>query len=79
MKKIKNSHNAAWLVTLLVLGILLVMGAYRLFSLLSELPSMAGVGNILLAVLSAALALGGVILARAAFQRLKELRDEGEL
>ena len=87
MKKIKNSHNAPWLVTLLVLGILLVMGAYRLFSLLCELPSMAGAGHILLAVLSAALALGGEAghafyyqtHSQASWAEARDLRDESLL
>lgn len=79
MKKIHNCNNSALLVILLLIGILLVMGAYRIFSYLCELPSMAGTVPVLLAIASAVLAIVGILLARASFRRLKELQNEEEL
>lgn len=79
MKKIQNCNNSAVLVVLLLAGILLVMGAYRIFSYLCELPSMAGTVPILLAIAAAVLTAGGILLARAAFRRLKELQNEEKL
>ena len=79
MKKIRNCDNSTVLVVLLLAGILLVMGGYRIFSYLCELPSMAGAVPVLLAVAAAALAVIGILLARAAFRRLKELQNEEEL
>jgi len=79
VKKIQNCSNSTVLVAFLVAGIFMVMGAYRIFSYLCELPTMAALGPILLAVGSAALSICGVLIARAAFLRLQELRDEGEL
>ena len=79
MKRIRNCNNSAVLVVLLLAGILLVMGAYRIFSYLCELPSLAGTVPVLLAVAAAALAVIGILLAREAFRRLKELQKEEEL
>ena len=79
MKKIQNCNNSAVLVVLLLAGILLVMGAYRIFSYLCELPSMAGTVPILLAIAAAVLTAGGILLARAAFRSLKELQNEEKL
>ena len=79
MKKIQNCNNSAVLLVLLLAGILLVMGAYRIFSYLCELPSMAGTVPILLAIAAAVLTAGGILLARAAFRRLKELQNEEKL
>ena len=79
MKKIRNCNNSAVLVILLLAGILLVMGAYRIFSYLCELPSMAGAAPVLLAIAAAVLAVIGILLARGAFRRLKELQKEEEL
>ena len=63
MKRIDECTNMAVLVALLVLGILLVMGAYRIFSFLCE---------------NAALDARTFLLARRSFRRLQYLRDNGE-
>ena len=62
----------ALLVALLVVGILLVMGAYRIFSYLCENARMNAV-TFLLGGACVLLAVGGFLLARASFRRLKEL------
>ena len=72
MKKIDNCENSTVLVALLLAGILLVMGAYRLFSWLSS----RGLTDTLTWVLGAAalvLAALGLLLASRSFRRLKEL------
>ena len=72
MKKIDNCENSTVLVALLLAGILLVMGAYRLFSWLCS----RGLTDTLTWVLGAAalvLAALGLLLARRSFRRLKEL------
>ena len=60
MKKIDNCENSTVLVALLLAGILLVMGAYRLFSWV------LGAAALVLAAL-------GLLLASRSFRRLKEL------
>ena len=72
MKKIDNCENSTVLVALLLAGILLVMGAYRLFSWLCS----RGLTDTLTWVLGAAalvLAALGLLLASRSFRRLKEL------
>lgn len=72
MKKIDNCENSTVLVALLLAGILLVMGAYRLFSW----PCSRGLTDTLTWVLGAAalvLAALGLLLASRSFRRLKEL------
>lgn len=62
MKKIDNCENSTVLVALLLAGILLVMGAYRLFSWLCS----RGLTDTLTWAL-------GLLLASRSFRRLKEL------
>lgn len=72
MKRIDNCENSTVLVALLLAGILLVMGAYRLFSWLCS----QGLTDTLTWVLGAAalvLAALGLLLASRSFRRLKEL------
>ena len=71
MKKIDQCESSAMLVGLLLAGILLVMGGYRIFSYLCENGGM-NVTTFLLG--AAALAVGGLLLANRAFRRLKELQ-----
>ena len=72
MKKIDNCENSTVLVALLLAGILLVMGAYRLFSrlcsrgMMDTLTWVLGVAALVLAAL-------GLLLASRSFRRLKEL------
>ena len=71
MKKIDNCENSTVLVALLLAGILLVMGAYRLFSWLCS----RGLTDTLTWALGAAalvLAALGLLLASRSFRRLKE-------
>ena len=72
MKKIDNCENSTVLVALLLAGILLVMGAYRLFSWLCT----RGIADTITYVLGAAalaLTVLGLLLASRSFKRLKEL------
>ena len=79
MKKIDNCENSTVLVALLLAGILLVMGAYRLFSRLCSrgvtdtLTWALGVGNPQNTVFFSLLVLLGLLLASRSFKRLKEL------
>ena len=75
MKRIDECTNMTVLVALLVVGILLVMGAYRIFSYLCENARMNAV-TFLLGGACVLRAVGGVLLARASFRRLKELHLE---
>ena len=72
MKKLRECENDTLLVALLLAGILMVMGAYRIFSYLCENARMDAV-TFLLGGACALLAVGGFLLARASFRRLKEL------
>ena len=72
MKKIDQCENTTVLVALLLAGILLVMGAYRLFSWLCT----RGISDTVTYVLGAAalaLTVLGLLLASRSFKRLKEL------
>ena len=73
MKKIDQCENSAVLVALLLAGILLVMGGYRIFSYLCESGGM-NVTTFLLGAAALVLAVGGLLLANRAFRRLKELQ-----
>ena len=66
MKKLRECENDTLLVALLLAGILMVMGAYRIFSQMDAVTFLLGGACALLAV-------GGFLLARASFRRLKEL------
>lgn len=72
MKKLRECENDTLLVALLLAGILMVMGAYRIFSYLCENARMNAV-TFLLCGACVLLAVGGFLLARASFRRLKEL------
>ncbi len=73
MKKIDQCENTTVLVALLLAGILLVMGGYRIFSYLCENSGM-NVTTFLLGAAALVLAVGGFLLANRAFRRLKELQ-----
>lgn len=77
MRFIRECRSMSILLALLVLGILMVMGAYRVFSWLCEnaaldLRTFALGGSCLL------MAIVGLILAKNSFQRLQYLRDNDE-
>ena len=67
----------ALLVALLVVGILLVMGAYRIFSYLCENAALDA-RTFLLGAACLQLAVVGFLLARRSFRRLQYLRDNEE-
>ena len=73
MKKIDNCENSAVLVGLLLAGILLVMGGYRIFSYLCDRGAV-DTATYLLGAAALVLAVGGLLLANRAFRRLKELQ-----
>lgn len=77
MRFIRESKSMTFLLVLLVLGILLVMGAYRIFSWLCE---NAALDTQTFALGAACLLMGivGFVLAYNAFRRLQELRDDEE-
>lgn len=74
MKKIDNCENTTVLVGLLLAGILMVMGGYRIFSYLCENGGMNAV-TFLLGAAALVLAIGGLLLANRSFRRLKELQQ----
>ena len=74
MKRIDECDSMAVLVALLVVGILLVMGAYRIFSYLCENAAL----DARTFLLGAACLLLAVVLARRSFRRLQYLRDNEE-
>ena len=76
MKRIDECTDMTVLVALLVLGILLVMGAYRIFSFLCEHAALDA--RTLLGAACLLLAVVGFLLARRSFRRLQYLRDNGE-
>ena len=65
MKKLRECENDTLLVALLLAGILMVMGAYRIFSYLCENARMDAV-TFLLGGACALLAVGGFLLAEGA-------------
>lgn len=76
MKRIDECTNMTVLVALLVVGILLVMGAYRIFSYLCENAALDARTFLLGA--ACLLAVVGFLLARRSFRRLQYLRDNEE-
>ena len=72
MKKIDNCENSTLLVGLLLAGILLVMGGYRIFSYLCDRGA-ADTATYLLGAAALVLAILGLLLANRSFRRLKEL------
>ena len=74
MKRIDECTNMTVLVALLVVGILLVMGAYRIFSYLCENAALDA-RTFLLGAACLLLAVVGFLLARRSFRRLQYLRD----
>ena len=72
MKRIDECDSMAVLVALLVVGILLVMGAYRIFSYLCDRGA-ADTATYLLGAAALVLAILGLLLANRSFRRLKEL------
>ena len=77
MKRIDECDSMAVLVALLVVGILLVMGAYRIFSYLCEIAALDA-RTFLLGAACLLLAVVGFLLARRSFRRLQYLRDNEE-
>ena len=77
MKRIDECDSMAVLVALLVVGILLVMGAYRIFSYLCENAALDA-RTFLLGAACLRLAVVGFLLARRSFRRLQYLRDNEE-
>lgn len=72
MKKIDNCENSTVLVGLLLAGILLVMGGYRIFSYLCDRRAV-DTATYLLGAAALVLAILGLLLAGRSFRRLKEL------
>ena len=72
MKKIDNCENSTVLVGLLLAGILLVMGGYRIFSYLCDMGAV-DTATYLLGAAALVLAIFGLLLAGRSFRRLKEL------
>ena len=72
MKRIDECTNMTVLVALLVVGILLVMGAYRIFSYLCDRGAV-DTATYLLGAAALVLAILGLLLAGRSFRRLKEL------
>jgi len=75
MKKIDNCENNNTLFLLLLVGIALCLGGYRIFSYLCEVPNFLQVRNVILAVVCAGMLIGGFVIAYRAFKRLQVLRD----
>jgi len=78
MKKIQNCRNTNSLFLLLLVGIALCFGGYRIFSYLCEVPEFLQARNIILAVVSAVMFFFGFVLAYRAWKRLQYLRDHPE-
>ena len=77
MTRIDECTDMTVLVALLVLGVLLGMGAYRIFSFLCEHAALDA-RTFLLGASCLLLAVVGFLLARRSFRRLQYLRDNGE-
>ena len=78
MKKIDNCENTNTLFLLLLVGIALCFGGYRIFSYLCEVPDFLQVRNFILAAVCAVMFIGGFLIACHAFRRLQYLRDHKE-
>ena len=78
MKKIDACENTNTLFLLLLVGIALCFGGYRIFSYLCEVPNFLQVRNFILAAACAVMFLGGFLIACHAFKRLQYLRDHQE-
>ncbi len=76
MKKIDNCENSNTLFLLLLVGIALCLGGYRIFSYLCEVPDFLQVRNFILAAVCAVMLIGGFLIAYHAFRRLQVLRDQ---
>ena len=63
---------------MLLVGIALCFGGYRIFSYLCEVAHFLQVRNIILAVVCAAMFIGGFFIAYHAFKRLQYLKDHKE-
>ena len=74
MKRIDTCTHTDLLVGLLLAGIVSVLLAYRIFAYLCEVPAFRW-WMILLGLLCAVLAIGGLLIARRAWKRLQYLRD----
>lgn len=77
MKKIKSCKNMDTLVLLAFIGIVMVLGAYRIFSYLCEVTAFVW-WMIPLGLLCAALGICGFVLAYQSWRRLQYLRDHPE-
>ena len=71
MKKIDNCENSTVLVGLLLAGILLVMGGYRIFSYLCDRGAV-DTATYLLGAAALVLAIFGLLLASRSFRRLPD-------
>ena len=78
MKKIDNCENTNTLFLLLLVGIALCFGGYRIFSYLCEVPEFLHLRNFILAAVCAVMFIGGFFLAYHAFKRMQYLRDHAE-
>ena len=78
MKKIDNCENTNTLFLLLLVGIALCFGGYRIFSYLCEVPDFLQVRNFFLAAVCAVMFIGGFLIAYHAFKRMQYLRDHQE-
>lgn len=78
MKKIDACENTNTLFLLLLVGIALCFGGYRIFSYLCEVPDFLQVRNFILAAACAVMFIGGFLIAYHAFKRMQYLRDHSE-
>lgn len=78
MKKIDACENTNTLFLLLLVGIALCFGGYRIFSYLCEVPDFLQVRNFILAAACAVMFIGGFLIAYHAFKRMQYLRDHKE-
>lgn len=76
MKKVDNCENTNTLFLLLLVGIALCLGGYRIFSYLCEVPNFMQARNFILAAVCAVMLIGGFLIAYHAFKRLQALRDQ---
>lgn len=78
MKKIDNCESTNTLFLLLLVGIALCFGGYRVFGYLCEVPDFLHLRNFILAAVCAVMFIGGFVIAYRAFKRLQYLRDHQE-